>query len=173
MITPYKAGLIFYILLILATITLLGCKTIQRLQMKKEAEQILQTPDLTTPQHQTTIHANETKRYRNTRWCSHGNFRIRLHILRCLSIGINNGNRQSYRIILFQPSNYNLWNTTMKTTLSFTLLLLLAAFALAFLPFLFIWALNGLFSLSIAYTWMNWFYAVVLFFLLRFSITSK
>jgi hypothetical protein len=51
MITPYKAGLTFYTILILATITLLGCKTIQRLQMKKEAEQILQTPDLTTPQH--------------------------------------------------------------------------------------------------------------------------
>jgi hypothetical protein len=51
MITPYKAGLIFYIILILATITLLGCKTIQRYQMKQEAEQILQTPDLTTPQH--------------------------------------------------------------------------------------------------------------------------
>ncbi len=51
MITPYKAGIAFYTILILATITLLGCKTIQRLQMKKEAEQILQTPDLTTPQH--------------------------------------------------------------------------------------------------------------------------
>jgi hypothetical protein len=51
MITPYKAGLTFYIILILATITLLGCKTIQRYQMKQEAEQILQTPDLTTPQH--------------------------------------------------------------------------------------------------------------------------
>lgn len=61
----------------------------------------------------------------------------------------------------------------MKTTLSFTLLLFLAAFAIAFFPFLFIWALNGLFSLTIQYTWMNWFYAVVLFFLLRFSITSK
>jgi len=51
MITPYKAGLTFYILLILATITILGCKTIQRFQMKQEAEHILQTPDLTTPQH--------------------------------------------------------------------------------------------------------------------------
>ncbi len=46
-INPYKAGIIFYTILILSTITLLGCKTIQRLQMKQEVEQILQTPDLT------------------------------------------------------------------------------------------------------------------------------
>lgn len=59
----------------------------------------------------------------------------------------------------------------MKLTIAFLFVFLL--FALAFFPFLFIWALNGLFSLSIAYTWTNWFYAVVLFFLLRFSITSK
>jgi hypothetical protein len=46
-INPYKAGIIFYTILIFATITILGCKTIKRLEIRQQAQEILQTPDLT------------------------------------------------------------------------------------------------------------------------------
>jgi hypothetical protein len=29
-------------------------------------------------------------------------------------------------------------------------------------PFILIWAINGLFKTTIEYTWMNWFYVVVI-----------
>jgi len=46
-INPYKTGISFYIILIVFVFTLLGCKTIERLEIKYQAKQILNTPDLT------------------------------------------------------------------------------------------------------------------------------
>jgi len=40
-------------------------------------------------------------------------------------------------------------------------------------PFLFLWAINGLFNLDIAYDWMNWFYSLVIIFLLKGNLYSK
>jgi hypothetical protein len=51
--------------------------------------------------------------------------------------------------------------------------ILLAIGLMLFTPFLLIWSVNGLFSLSIQYTWMNWFYAFVLMVLLRGSASYK
>jgi hypothetical protein len=54
-------------------------------------------------------------------------------------------------------------------TKSFTLffiLIILAVVAMVFIPFLGIWCINTLFSVSILYTWKNW----VAFFLLSFVI---
>jgi hypothetical protein len=51
--------------------------------------------------------------------------------------------------------------------------ILLAIGLVLITPFLLIWSVNGLFSLSIQYTWMNWFYALVLMVLLRGSATYK
>jgi len=36
-------------------------------------------------------------------------------------------------------------------------------------PFLLIWSVNGLFSLTIQYTWTNWLYAFVIMLLVRGS----
>lgn len=49
--------------------------------------------------------------------------------------------------------------------------ILLAIGIILFTPFLLIWSVNGLFSLTIQYTWMNWFYAFVIMYLLRGSVT--
>jgi hypothetical protein len=51
--------------------------------------------------------------------------------------------------------------------------ILLAIGLILITPFLLIWSVNGLFSLSIQYTWMNWFYAFVLMVLLRGSASYK
>jgi len=51
--------------------------------------------------------------------------------------------------------------------------ILLAIGLVLITPFLLIWSVNGLFSLSIQYTWMNWFYAFVLMVLLRGSASYK
>ena len=51
--------------------------------------------------------------------------------------------------------------------------ILLAIGLVLITPFLLIWAINGLFGLTIQYTWMNWFYAFVLMCLLRGSATYK
>lgn len=40
-------------------------------------------------------------------------------------------------------------------------------------PFLLIWSVNGLFSLTIPFTWTNWFYAFIIMILLRGSVSSK
>jgi hypothetical protein len=40
-------------------------------------------------------------------------------------------------------------------------------------PFILIWAINGLFNLDIAYDWMNWFYSLVIIFLLKGNLYSK
>jgi hypothetical protein len=40
-------------------------------------------------------------------------------------------------------------------------------------PFILIWAINGLFNLDIAYNWMNWFYSLVIIFLLKGNLYSK
>lgn len=50
-LNPYKIGMNFYIILIVFTFTLLGCKTFEKWEqenkIKKQASDILQTPDLT------------------------------------------------------------------------------------------------------------------------------
>jgi len=50
-INPYKIGMNFYIILIVFTLTFLGCKTFEKWdverKIKNEVEQMLQTPDLT------------------------------------------------------------------------------------------------------------------------------
>ena len=51
--------------------------------------------------------------------------------------------------------------------------ILLAIGIVLITPFLLIWSVNGLFSLSIQYTWMNWLYAFVLMILLRGSASYK
>jgi hypothetical protein len=51
--------------------------------------------------------------------------------------------------------------------------ILLGIGLLLFTPFLLIWAVNGLFGLTIQYTWMNWFYAFVIMCLLRGNVTSN
>jgi hypothetical protein len=51
--------------------------------------------------------------------------------------------------------------------------ILLAIGIVLITPFLLIWSVNGLFSLSIQYTWMNWFYAFVIMVLLRGSASYK
>lgn len=40
-------------------------------------------------------------------------------------------------------------------------------------PFLLIWSVNGLFSLTIPFTWTNWFYAFIIMILLRGNVSSK
>jgi hypothetical protein len=49
-INPYKTGLNFYIILIVFTFTILGCKTFQQWNdhriIKQEAKNILNTPNL-------------------------------------------------------------------------------------------------------------------------------
>jgi hypothetical protein len=49
-INPYKAGIIFYITFIISVIIVTGCQTKQRNQMKQEAEDILNHPNLVTKQ---------------------------------------------------------------------------------------------------------------------------
>jgi hypothetical protein len=51
--------------------------------------------------------------------------------------------------------------------------ILLAIGIILITPFLLIWSVNGLFGLTIQYTWMNWFYAFVIMVLLRGSATYK
>jgi high-affinity Fe2+/Pb2+ permease len=50
-LNPYKIGMNFYIILIVFTLTLLGCKTFEKWdgerKIKNEVEQMFQTPDLT------------------------------------------------------------------------------------------------------------------------------
>jgi hypothetical protein len=50
-INPYKIGMNFYIILIVFVLTLLGCKTFEnvqdRIRIKQDANNVLQTPDLT------------------------------------------------------------------------------------------------------------------------------
>jgi hypothetical protein len=49
-INPYKAGINFYIILIVFTFTILGCKTFEKIQeqntINRQAKEILNTPDL-------------------------------------------------------------------------------------------------------------------------------
>jgi hypothetical protein len=52
-------------------------------------------------------------------------------------------------------------------------IILFAIGLLLFVPFLFLWAINGLFNLDIAYDWMNWFYSLVIIFLLKGNLYSK
>gem|GEM_PF-4194297 len=40
-------------------------------------------------------------------------------------------------------------------------------------PFLLIWSVNGLFGMTITFTWTNWFYAFIIMMLLRGTISSK
>ena len=41
-------------------------------------------------------------------------------------------------------------------------------------PFILIWAINGLFSLDLAYSWENWFYVLVIKFLtIQWEINKK
>ena len=56
----------------------------------------------------------------------------------------------------------------MKTSTALAVILLAIGFIL-FTPFLLIWSVNGLFSLTIQYTWANWFYALVIMILMRGS----
>ena len=49
--------------------------------------------------------------------------------------------------------------------------ILLAIGLILFTPFLLIWSVNGLFSLTIQYTWSNWLYAFVIMLLVRGSAT--
>ena len=51
--------------------------------------------------------------------------------------------------------------------------ILLAIGIVLITPFLLIWSVNGLFSLSIQYTWMNWFYAFVIMVLLRGNVNHN
>ena len=51
--------------------------------------------------------------------------------------------------------------------------ILLAIGIVLITPFLLIWSVDGLISLSIQYTWMNWFYAFVIMVLLRGSASYK
>jgi hypothetical protein len=51
--------------------------------------------------------------------------------------------------------------------------ILLAIGLLLITPFLLIWSVNGLFSLTIQYTWTNWFYALVIMLLVRGSASYK
>jgi hypothetical protein len=50
-LTPYQIGMNFYIILIVFTITILGCKTFEKWdgerKIKNEVEQMFQTKDLT------------------------------------------------------------------------------------------------------------------------------
>jgi ABC-type antimicrobial peptide transport system permease subunit len=48
-------------------------------------------------------------------------------------------------------------------------IILLGIGILLITPFLLIWAVNGLFSLTIQYTWTNWLYALVIMLLVRGS----
>lgn len=54
----------------------------------------------------------------------------------------------------------------MNLTTGLAVILLVIGFIL-FIPFLLIWSINGLFGLMIQYTWANWFYALVIMFLIR------
>jgi hypothetical protein len=42
-----------------------------------------------------------------------------------------------------------------------------------FVPFLLIWSINGLFAMTLAYTWTNWFYALIIMVLLRGSVNNN
>lgn len=50
-LNPYKIGMNFYIILIVFVLTVLGCKTFEKVQdkikLKQDAANVLQTPDLT------------------------------------------------------------------------------------------------------------------------------
>jgi hypothetical protein len=41
------------------------------------------------------------------------------------------------------------------------------------IPFIVLWAINGLFSLHIQYTWMNWLYIVIIMGALKAHVSSK
>ena len=41
------------------------------------------------------------------------------------------------------------------------------------IPFIVLWALNGLFTLHIQYTWMNWLYMVIIMGALKGSISKS
>lgn len=56
----------------------------------------------------------------------------------------------------------------MKTSSAIAVILLSIGFIL-FIPFLLIWAINGLFCLTLEYTWTNWFYALIIMILMRGS----
>jgi len=47
--------------------------------------------------------------------------------------------------------------------------ILLAIGLILITPFLLIWSVNGLFALTIQYTWSNWFYSLVIMLLVRGS----
>lgn len=51
--------------------------------------------------------------------------------------------------------------------------ILLGIGILLIVPFILMWAINGLFSLHIEYTWTNWLYAIVILTILRGGIQSK
>jgi hypothetical protein len=51
--------------------------------------------------------------------------------------------------------------------------ILLAIGILLIVPFILLWAINGLFSIHIEYTWMNWFYTIVILTILRGGIKYK
>jgi len=62
----------------------------------------------------------------------------------------------------------------MKTEISIGLGIILLGFGLLLItPFFLIWAVNGLFALTIQYTWTNWLYAFVIMILLRGNISSN
>jgi len=52
-------------------------------------------------------------------------------------------------------------------------LILIVIGLLLITPFLLIWSVNGLFSLTIPFTWTNWFYAFIIMLLLRGSVSFK
>lgn len=60
----------------------------------------------------------------------------------------------------------------MKTSTALAVILLAIGFML-FTPFLLIWSVNGLFCLTLQYTWGNWFYALVIMILMRGSASYK
>lgn len=41
------------------------------------------------------------------------------------------------------------------------------------IPFIVLWAINGLFSLHIEYTWMNWLYIAIIMVALKAHVSSK
>lgn len=56
----------------------------------------------------------------------------------------------------------------MKTSTALAVILLAIGYIL-FIPFLLIWSVNGLFCLTLQYTWTNWFYALIIMILIRGS----
>ncbi len=59
-----------------------------------------------------------------------------------------------------------------SSALGFLLILVIAVIAMLTLPFLGIWCINTLFSVTIAYTWKNWVAFFLLLFVTKASLTS-